>query len=78
MKVNSKVAFVLACGTAAAAAVMIGAAASLVIALPAAATPEFAAQTGKACGDCHVNPKGGGPLTPFGDKFKANGNKLPK
>jgi hypothetical protein len=45
---------------------------------PASAKPEFAAQTGKPCGQCHVNPAGGGALKPFGEKFKANGNKLPK
>jgi cytochrome c553 len=28
----------------------------------AAATPQMAKQTGKACGACHKNPKGGGPL----------------
>ena len=44
----------------------------------ASAKPEFAAQTGKACGACHQNPAGGGALKPFGEKFKANGNKLPK
>ena len=42
------------------------------------AKPEFAAQTGKACGACHQNPSGGGKLKPLGEKFKANGNKLPK
>jgi mono/diheme cytochrome c family protein len=57
--------------------VVIVSATSLILARPAAATAEFAKQTGKACGDCHTNAKGGGPLTPFGEKFKANGNKLP-
>jgi cytochrome c5 len=76
MKVTATNKFVLACGTAA--ALVIAAAASLVIAQPAAATAQFAAQTGKACGDCHTAPQGGGPLTSFGEKFKANGNKLPK
>ena len=42
------------------------------------AKPEFAAQTGKPCGTCHQNPAGGGALKPFGEKFKANGNKMPK
>ena len=55
----------------------IGAALSLVAIRPAAATTQFATQTGKSCGDCHTNAKGGGPLTPLGEKFKANGNKLP-
>ena len=52
---------------------------TLAIATPrsAQAKPEFAAQTGKACGACHQNPAGGGALKPFGDAFKLNGNKLP-
>ncbi len=75
MKVNAKITLVLACGAAAAAA--IAGATSLLVSLPAAATAQFAKDTGKACGDCHTNPAGGGPLTPLGDKFKANGNKLP-
>lgn len=44
----------------------------------AKAKPEFAAQTGKPCGQCHQNPAGGGKLKPFGEKFKANGFKLSK
>ena len=53
---------------------------ALTIAAPrsANAKPEFAAQTGKACGTCHANPAGGGALKPFGAAFKANGNKLPE
>lgn len=42
----------------------------------AAAKAEFAAQTGKPCGQCHMNPAGSGKLKPFGEKFKANGNKI--
>jgi len=42
----------------------------------AAATPAYAAQTKKACGFCHVNPAGGGPRTPAGEKFQQNGHKL--
>jgi hypothetical protein len=38
---------------------------------PVSAKPEFAAQTGKACGACHANPSGGGKLTAAGEKFKA-------
>jgi cytochrome c5 len=76
MRVFAKSAFVLACSTAAA-AVIVGAA-SLIISRPAAATAQFTKETGKACGDCHTAAKGGGPLTPFGEKFKANGNKLPQ
>ncbi len=60
------------------AALSLAAAASLLMMQPAAATAQFAAQTGKSCGDCHTNANGGGPLTPFGEKFKANGDKLPK
>ncbi len=32
-------------------------------------TPEYAAQTGLACRDCHIDPSGGGQLTPQGEKF---------
>jgi hypothetical protein len=35
----------------------------------AAATPAYAAQTGKPCSYCHVDPKGGGALTPEGKEF---------
>ena len=42
----------------------------------AAAKAEFAAQTGLPCGQCHSNPAGGGKLKAFGEKFKANGNKV--
>jgi hypothetical protein len=49
----------------------------LAAAQPASATQQFATQTGEACGQCHVNPKGAGPLTPAGQAFKANGNKAP-
>jgi hypothetical protein len=68
-------AFVAATG--AAAAISIGAAGALILSQPAAATVAFAKATGKSCGDCHTNPKGGGELTPFGTQFKANGNKMP-
>ena len=43
---------------------------------PAAATPQYAAQTKLPCGRCHVNPAGGGALTAVGEKFKDNGHKL--
>jgi hypothetical protein len=76
MKMNAGKTFTLVCGTAAV-GVIVGAA-SLVMTRPATATTLFAKTTGKACGDCHTNPKGTGPLTEFGEKFKANGNKLPK
>jgi cytochrome c5 len=74
MKVTMK--YVLACSMAA--AIVIAGATSLLVSRPAVATAQFAKDTGKACGDCHTNPAGGGPLTPLGEKFKANGNKLPK
>jgi hypothetical protein len=48
---------------------------SLTVSQQANAKPEFAAQTGKACGACHANPGGGGKLTAAGEKFKANGFK---
>lgn len=76
MKINAKMTLVLACGTAA--ATLIAGVASLLVSQPAAATAQFAKETGKSCGDCHTNAQGGGALTPFGEAFKANGNKLPK
>jgi hypothetical protein len=76
MKIHAKMTFVLACGTAVAA--LIAGATSLLVPQPAAATAQFAKDTGKSCGDCHTNPQGGGALTPLGAAFKANGNKLPK
>jgi hypothetical protein len=76
MKLNSRKAFALTCGTAA--VVVMASAASLLISRPAAATMQFAKDTKKSCADCHTNPKGSGPLTPLGEQFKANGNKLPK
>jgi mono/diheme cytochrome c family protein len=44
---------------------------------PAGALPQYAAQTGKSCGACHVNAAGGGPRNGFGQAFAANGHKLP-
>jgi hypothetical protein len=76
MKNPAKMTFVLAC--AAAAAALIAGATSLLLPQSAAATAQFAKDTGKSCGDCHTNPQGGGALTPLGAAFKANGNKLPK
>jgi mono/diheme cytochrome c family protein len=67
-----------ALASAAVALVVVAVATSLVVIQPAAATAQFAKDTGKSCGDCHTSAQGGGPLTPFGEKFKANGNKLPK
>ena len=75
MKVNANKAFVLVCGTAA--VILIAGTTFLTISRPANATVAFATQTGKACGQCHQSATGGGKLTPFGEAFKANGNKLP-
>jgi hypothetical protein len=61
----------------AAAGILIAGTVCLITSRPAEATPKFATDTGKACGECHVNPAGGGKLTSFGEAFKANGNKLP-
>jgi cytochrome c553 len=36
----------------------------------AEATPQLAQQTKFPCGQCHVNPGGGGKLKPFGQKYK--------
>lgn len=33
-------------------------------------TAEYAAQMGKHCGYCHLDPAGGGPLTRDGETFK--------
>ena len=66
--------FCLAAGIAT--ALFAGATCALVGATPANAKPEFAAQTKLPCGQCHTNPAGGGKLKAFGEKFKANGNKL--
>jgi len=41
------------------------------------ALPNYAQQTGLACGRCHVSPAGGGKLTGFGTAFQANGHKVP-
>ena len=76
MRLNAEKAFVVGCSSAAAAVIAV--AAALIVSQPAAATVQFAKDTGKSCGDCHTNPKGAGPLTPFGEQFKANGNKMPK
>jgi hypothetical protein len=73
MKVHAQKAFVLVCGTAA--AILIAGSMSVIVSQPASAKPEFAAQTGKACGQCHENPAGGGKLKAAGEKFKANGFK---
>ena len=59
-------------------ALLVGMAGALTASTPASAKPEFAAQTGMPCGQCHANPAGGGKLKPFGEKFKENGFKVKK
>ena len=44
---------------------------------PAGALPQYASQTGRSCGACHVNPAGGGARTGLGEAFAANGHKMP-
>ncbi len=73
MKMHARKAFALVCGTAA--AILIVGTLSVSVSRPANATPQFAASSGKPCGQCHQNPAGGGKLKPFGEKFKENGNK---
>jgi hypothetical protein len=75
MKTHKKRWFVVTCSTAA--LLVVAGATSLIISRPAAATAQFATETKQSCGACHTNPKGGGALTPLGEKFKANGNKMP-
>ena len=73
MNVHAKKAFVLVCGTAA--AILIAGTVSVTVSRQANATPQYATQTGKPCGQCHENPAGGGKLKAAGEKFKANGYK---
>jgi mono/diheme cytochrome c family protein len=60
------------------AATLMVSATCLLAAQPAAATEQYAKQTGQACAACHQSAKGGGPLTPDGEKFKAAEKKPPK
>jgi hypothetical protein len=76
MKVHARTAFALVGGTAA--AILVAGTMLVIVSQPANAKPEFAAQTGKPCAQCHENPAGGGKLKPFGEKFKENGFKLSK
>jgi hypothetical protein len=69
---------ILALATATAAAIFAAGMMLLSAAPTAQATPQFAQQTGLPCTRCHVKPTGGMPLKPFGKRFMANGNKLPK
>jgi hypothetical protein len=76
MNVQEKITFGLA--GAMAAVIVIAGAMSMIYSRPAAATTQYAAQTGKPCAQCHQNPTGGTELTPFGNEFKANAYELPK
>jgi mono/diheme cytochrome c family protein len=61
-----------------AALIVFGGATCLALSQLAAATPEYAKQTGKACVACHQSAAGGGPLTPEGKKFQAAKKTPPK
>ncbi|MGQ0615108.1 MAG: hypothetical protein ACT4PV_15355 [Planctomycetaceae bacterium] len=43
---------------------------------PVEARPEFAQREGKACGFCHINPRGGGPRNDTGVTYARNGFKF--
>lgn len=43
----------------------------LYLSQPACATEEYARQTGRMCAACHLDPSGGGELTPDGKAFAA-------
>ncbi|GAB4266726.1 MAG: hypothetical protein Kow0092_19780 [Deferrisomatales bacterium] len=43
----------------------------------ARATEEYADATGQGCGVCHLDPLGGGALTPRGEAFAAGGHRWP-
>jgi hypothetical protein len=53
--------------------------AALLVADPreAAARPEFARREAKACGYCHINPRGGGPRNRNGLRYARNEFKFP-
>lgn len=55
---------------------LFGAAMLIASSVGVSAKPEFTQQTKLPCGQCHSNPAGGGKLKAFGEKFKANGNKV--
>jgi len=44
----------------------------------AEARPEFARREGKACGVCHINPRGGGARNETGLAYARNGFKFPE
>lgn len=44
---------------------------------PAGARPEFARKEAKACGYCHINPRGGGPRNQRGLEYARNDFRFP-
>ncbi|MGA8155718.1 MAG: hypothetical protein WB822_05785 [Rhodoplanes sp.] len=56
----------LATGAGLAFIVWIAAMASSLVSGKAQALPTYAQRTGLVCGQCHINPSGGGPRTAFG------------
>lgn len=58
------------------AAVLIGGTFAMLAPPVASAHPQYAVQTKLPCGQCHTSPSGGGKLTAFGRKYKANGHKV--
>jgi len=71
MPKNLVLAFVIS-ATALAAITSIGEVAGILAPRTAQALPIYAQRTGLPCGQCHVNPQGGGPRTAFGRAFAAN------
>ena len=69
---------VLAAAAGATAAMLVAAASLVATPQPAEAFPAYAQRTGWHCSSCHVNPKGGGPLSPQGTKWFTTGMKVPK
>jgi len=67
---------VVAGGVAVGATVLVAAVALTMAPRQAEATAQFSQQTKLPCGQCHATPSGGGKLKPFGERFKAKGNKL--
>lgn len=49
-----------------------------IAAQPAFATDAYSEKTGKPCAECHLDKSGGGPLTPSGAAFFANGHIWPE
>lgn len=53
--------------------VLLAAAGVLMHPQPAAALPEYSAQTGEPCASCHLSPSGGGPRGPRGQAWVGSG-----